>query len=65
MFKKRYRLTLNNPLKLPGLLNSFFLMERTVLRRFVKATGQKSGEYLQGLRIQKACEYFENSQHII
>jgi len=37
------------------------LTERTFLRRFVKATGLKPNEYLQKLRIQKACELLETS----
>ncbi|MDO6763097.1 GlxA family transcriptional regulator [Agarivorans sp. 1_MG-2023] len=39
-----------------------FLTERTLLRRFVKATGLKPIQYLQKLRVQKACELIENSQ---
>lgn len=38
------------------------LTERTFLRRFVKATGLKPIEYLQQLRIQKACELIETSR---
>ncbi len=37
------------------------LTERTFLRRFVKATGLKPTQYLQHLRIQKACELIETS----
>ncbi len=37
------------------------LSERTFLRRFVKATGFKPNQYLQHLRIQKACELIETS----
>ncbi|MFW1677370.1 GlxA family transcriptional regulator [Pontibacter sp. JAM-7] len=37
------------------------LTERTFLRRFVKATGLKPTQYLQQLRIQKACELIETS----
>ena len=35
------------------------LSERTFLRRFVKATGLKPMQYLQRLRIQKACDLLE------
>ncbi|WP_415893122.1 GlxA family transcriptional regulator [Neptuniibacter sp. PT8_73] len=35
------------------------LTERTFLRRFVKATGLKPSQYLQNLRIKKACELIE------
>ena len=37
------------------------LTPRTLLRRFVKATGLKPHYYLQRLRIQKACELLEYS----
>ena len=37
------------------------LSERTFLRHFVQATGIKPTEYLQRLRIQKACDYIETS----
>ena len=37
------------------------LTGRTFLRRFVKATGLKPTQYLQRLRIQKACEIIETS----
>lgn len=38
------------------------LTERTFLRRFVKATDLKPNQYLQQLRIQKACDLIEGSQ---
>jgi len=37
------------------------LSERMFLRRFVKATNLKPTEYMQRLRIQKACEHIEAS----
>lgn len=37
------------------------LSERTLLRRFVKATGLKPSQYLQRLRIQKACDLTETT----
>ncbi|WP_428035358.1 GlxA family transcriptional regulator [Amphritea sp.] len=37
------------------------LTERTFLRRFVRATGYKPKEYIQQLRISKACEALESS----
>ncbi|WP_036551963.1 GlxA family transcriptional regulator [Neptunomonas japonica] len=37
------------------------LGERTFLRRFVKATKLKPSQYLQQLRIQKACDWIESS----
>lgn len=45
------------------LAQTCLLSERTFLRRFAKATGFKPKEYLQRLRIQKACELFENSEN--
>lgn len=41
------------------------LTERTFLRRFVKATGVKPTQYLQQLRIQKACELIESSRDAV
>ncbi|SEQ86838.1 Transcriptional regulator GlxA family, contains an amidase domain and an AraC-type DNA-binding HTH domain [Amphritea atlantica] len=37
------------------------LTERTFLRRFVRATGYKPKEYIQQLRISKACDALESS----
>jgi len=39
------------------------ISERTFLRRFTKATHLKPSHYLQKLRIQRACELLESSQH--
>jgi len=39
------------------------ISERTFLRRFTKATHLKPSQYLQKLRIQRACELLESSQH--
>jgi transcriptional regulator GlxA family with amidase domain len=39
------------------------LTERTFLRRFVRASGFKPTEYIQRLRVQKACEWLETSNH--
>ncbi|WP_299195985.1 helix-turn-helix domain-containing protein [uncultured Amphritea sp.] len=41
------------------------LTERTFLRRFVRATGYKPKEYIQQLRISKACEALEGSTESI
>lgn len=41
------------------------LGERTFLRRFIKATGEKPTHYLQKLRIQKACEQLESNRDTI
>ncbi len=38
------------------------LSERTFARHFIQATGFKANEYLQRLRIQKACELLESTK---
>ncbi len=38
------------------------MSERSFLRRFVQATGFKPSEYIQRLRIQKACDQLEQTQ---
>lgn len=48
-----------------GLAKLSCLGERTFLRRFIKATGEKPTHYLQKLRIQKACEQLESSRDSI
>lgn len=48
-------------LKVRELAEQVHLSERTFLRRFVSATGLKPTQYLQRLRIQKACELIETS----
>jgi len=40
---------------------SICLSEKTLLRRFKKATGMVPINYLQRVRIQKACDFLENS----
>lgn len=39
------------------------LTVRTMQRRFLKATGYTPNQYLQRLRVQKACDYLESGQH--
>ena len=39
------------------------LTERTLLRRFVKATKLKPTQYIQQLRTQKACDLLESTNH--
>lgn len=48
-----------------GLAERCYLTERTFLRRFMKATGLKPSEYLQRLRIQKACDLLEGTRSSI
>jgi len=48
-----------NTIVIKNLAQLAHLTERTFLRRFVKATGLKPTQYLQQLRIKKACELIE------
>ncbi len=50
-------------IKMAALAGSLNITERTFLRRFVKSTGFKPSEYIQRLRIQKACDLLETTQH--
>lgn len=52
-------------LSVKGLATSSHLTERTFLRRFVRATGLKPSEYLQQLRVSKACDALESSQSTV
>jgi len=51
----------NSPLSASDMAAKSILTERTFLRRFVKATGFKPIQYLQRLRIQKACTLLEST----
>ena len=51
----------SQPLMVRELAGTVNLTERTFLRRFVNATGFKPTQYIQRLRIQKACELIESS----
>ncbi|MFC6672035.1 GlxA family transcriptional regulator [Marinobacterium aestuariivivens] len=57
LLQKEYR----HALTVPALAAHCHLTERTFQRRFVRATGLKPLQYLQRLRIQKACERIESS----
>ena len=48
-------------IKVSELAKESCLTERTFLRRFTKATGITPSEYLQRLRVQKACDMLESS----
>lgn len=50
------------PLSIQAIATQFHLTERTMQRRFLKATGYNPNHYLQRLRIQKACDLLESSQ---
>lgn len=49
----------NHNISIKQLAQQSFLSERTFLRRFIKATTHKPSEYLQRLRMQKACDLLE------
>lgn len=51
------------PLSIHQLALSANLTERTMQRRFHKATGLNPNHYLQRVRIQKACDLLESTQH--
>ena len=51
----------SEPVSVSALSTACCLSERTLLRRFVKATGLKPSQYLQRLRIQKACDLIETT----
>ncbi len=52
----------NQHVKVTAMAESCNLTDRTFLRRFVRATGLKPNNYLQRLRVQKACDFLENTQ---
>ncbi|KJY82873.1 hypothetical protein TW81_11740 [Vibrio galatheae] len=45
------------------LANQVSLTERTLQRRFQKATGHNPNQYLQRLRVQNACDCLESTSH--
>jgi len=51
------------PLSIQTLAGQVNLTVRTMQRRFFKATGYNPNRYLQRLRVQKACDLLESSQH--
>lgn len=51
------------PISIQALAEQANLTERTMQRRFLKATGYNPNHYLQRLRVQKACDLLESSQH--
>jgi transcriptional regulator GlxA family with amidase domain len=50
-------------LKISQLAELSHMSERSLLRHFFKSTGYKPIDYLQRLRIQKACDLLETSNH--
>jgi len=60
--QKTLQIDYGRPVKVSALATASYLTERTFLRRFVKATGMKPSEYIQRLRVQKACDLLENTK---
>ncbi|WP_413701941.1 GlxA family transcriptional regulator [Psychromonas sp. KJ10-10] len=54
-------LAYSKTVSIQALAKQFNLTERTMQRRFLKATGYNPNQYLQRLRIQKACDLLESS----
>ena len=54
-----------HPISVTKLTTLSLLTERTFLRRFFKATGIRPAQYLQRLRIQKACDLIEAGNETI
>ncbi|EPT0962891.1 GlxA family transcriptional regulator [Vibrio vulnificus] len=50
------------PVSIRQLAKQVSLTERTMQRRFLKATGYNPNQYLQRLRIQNACDYLESTK---
>ncbi|MHA2938362.1 GlxA family transcriptional regulator [Vibrio sp. RC27] len=53
----------SEPMYIKQLAKQANLVERTMQRRFLKATGYNPNQYLQHLRVQKACDYLESTPH--
>lgn len=53
----------DKPVIFRDLAKEVYLTERTFLRRFASATGLNPTRYLQQLRVQKACELIESTNH--
>ncbi|GAD89508.1 putative AraC family transcriptional regulator [Vibrio halioticoli NBRC 102217] len=51
------------PLPIKWLAEQANLTERTLQRRFLKATGYNPNQYLQRLRVQKACDLLESTYY--
>ncbi len=59
--QRRFQSEFGQQIKISDLAKDCCLTERTFLRRFTKATGVTPSEYLQRLRVQKACDLLEES----
>ena len=60
--QKLIRSRYHQAVKVSALAKASNLTERTFLRRFVKATGLKPSDYIQRIRVQKACDLLETTQ---
>ncbi|MDA0149889.1 GlxA family transcriptional regulator [Vibrio sp. LaRot3] len=61
--QNRMNLNYHQPLSIAELAHQAHLTERTLQRRFSKATGDTPNQYLQKLRTQKACDLLESTTH--
>lgn len=59
--QRRLQSEFSKQIKISSLAKENCLTERTFLRRFTKATGITPSEYLQKLRVQRACDLLESS----
>ncbi len=55
----------SKPLSIKEVAKRFSFGERTLLRRFMKATRRTPHQYIQELRIYKSCEYIEGTNQSI
>lgn len=61
--QKRMGAEYRTDLSIGALADSVHVSVRTLLRRFEKATGYTPVQYLQRLRLQKACDLLESTTH--
>lgn len=59
------QISYQSPLNIRELAQMAFMSERTFLRQFFQITGYKPTQYIQRVRIQKACELLESSSHSV
>lgn len=59
--QQRINIDLSKPISIAALARDVHLTERTMQRRFLKATGLNPNQYLQKIRIQKVCDLLETT----
>lgn len=59
------QISYQSSLNIRELAQMAFMSERTFLRQFLQITGYKPTQYIQRVRIQKACELLESSSHSV